>query len=55
VSVVLGKPATIKYTGLTRGEKLHESLSDNLHSNSCEQFSLDELVSIIRPIVGAFN
>lgn len=54
VSKVLGKPYSIKVTGLIPGEKVHESLSEDYHSNTSFQYTLDELTNLIEPIVKRF-
>jgi len=40
-----------KFIGLRAGEKIHESLSDGFSSNTCEQYTFEELVELVKPEV----
>jgi UDP-glucose 4-epimerase len=49
VAQVMGKATwTHEIIGMTPGEKLHESLDEKTHSNTCPQYTRDELVELIR-------
>lgn len=51
VSFSVLKDPTFKITQLSLGEKLHESLSETLHSNTCEQYTTAELQEIVNELV----
>jgi FlaA1/EpsC-like NDP-sugar epimerase len=41
----------IKVTGLRRGEKLHEFITEDLCSQTAEQYTDGELVDLLRPYI----
>jgi UDP-N-acetylglucosamine 4,6-dehydratase len=51
-------PLRFEYTGVRPGEKFHECLrtaheGEEMHSNTAEQFTRDELLTLLTPSVGA--
>lgn len=46
---LLGRTPRVKITGLRPGEKIHESLSRDLHSNTAAQYSETELSDLLAP------
>jgi FlaA1/EpsC-like NDP-sugar epimerase len=43
-----------KVIGLRTDEKIHESLSEGFSSNTCEQYSFEELVELVKPEVSKY-
>jgi UDP-N-acetylglucosamine 4,6-dehydratase len=55
ISYVTGLPYKIREVGIRPGEKLHECLKSDhgscLRSDTCEQYTMDELIELVRPSV----
>jgi UDP-N-acetylglucosamine 4,6-dehydratase len=55
IGYITGMPYSVKEIGIRPGEKLHECLRTGhdycVKSDTCEQYSMDELIALIRPTV----
>lgn len=51
LAFLMGKEATLRISGLRPGEKIHESLTHEVHSNTAAQYTFEELTTLLKPFV----